>query len=88
MISHGNMLAVFAACQFSDIRLSNKDRHLSYLPSAHIFEKVVSMGITYAGGKIGFYRGDVLKLKEVICFMLGSGRIEAYSFRLGSQIIQ
>lgn len=64
MLSHGNVLAVLAACKFSDINITNKDRHLSYLPLAHIFEKAVINGIYCFGAKIGFYNGDVLKLKE------------------------
>jgi long-chain acyl-CoA synthetase len=38
---------------------------LSYLPLAHIFEKVVSFSIFSVGGRIGFYGGDTLKLKDV-----------------------
>ena len=50
MLSHGNILAVFAAVKYSDIKLDNTDRHLSYLPFAHIFEKAVSMGMVQCGG--------------------------------------
>lgn len=64
MLTHGNILAVLAACQFSDAQLREGDRHLSYLPLAHIFEKVISWGILCFGGTIGFYGGDTLKLKD------------------------
>lgn len=29
---------------------------------AHIFERLCYIGVSYAGGQIGFYSGDVLKL--------------------------
>lgn len=39
-------------------------RHISYLPLAHIYERFNVTLITYRGGSIGFYRGDVLLLLE------------------------
>jgi long-chain acyl-CoA synthetase len=51
-------------CKFSDVDLQEGDRHLSYLPLAHIFEKVISWAIFANGGVIGFYGGDTLKLKD------------------------
>jgi long-chain acyl-CoA synthetase len=39
-------------------------RHISYLPLAHIYERFNVTLITYRGGAIGFYRGDVLTLLE------------------------
>jgi long-subunit acyl-CoA synthetase (AMP-forming) len=32
------------------------DRHISYLPLAHIYERVTFVGITHGGVSIGFYR--------------------------------
>jgi long-subunit acyl-CoA synthetase (AMP-forming) len=32
------------------------DRHISYLPLAHIYERVTLYGITHVGTSIGFYR--------------------------------
>lgn len=70
MLSHGNMLSAIAAVNFSDSKLFNTDKHLSYLPLAHIFEKVMSMLMLFVGGKIGFYQGDTLKLKEVLFLLI------------------
>ncbi|CUV06391.1 unnamed protein product [Cryptosporidium hominis] len=47
-------------------KLGSNDRHISYLPLAHIFERIVHMVITYLGGKIGFYSGDVQKIVDDI----------------------
>ena len=39
-------------------------RHISYLPLAHVYERFNVTLLTYHGGAIGFYRGDVLTLLE------------------------
>jgi long-chain acyl-CoA synthetase len=38
--------------------LKTTDRHLSYLPLAHIFERVVQVQLLCVGASISFYRGD------------------------------
>ncbi|KAF7457000.1 putative acyl-CoA synthetase [Cryptosporidium felis] len=45
-------------------KLTSSDRHISYLPLAHIFERIVHMVLTYLGSRIAFYNGDVQKLIE------------------------
>ncbi len=32
------------------------DRHISYLPLAHIYERVTLVGVTHGGVSVGFYR--------------------------------
>jgi len=64
MLTHGNLLSVMAAVKASDIKLHESDVHLSYLPLAHIFEKVIFLNLAYVGAKIGFSCGDTLKLKD------------------------
>jgi len=44
--------------------VSYLDSYLSYLPLAHVFERVVQYTITYYGGQIGFYQGDTGKLLD------------------------
>jgi Long-chain acyl-CoA synthetases (AMP-forming) len=44
--------------------VSPVDSYLSYLPLAHVFERVVQYTITYFGGQIGFYQGDTSKLLD------------------------
>lgn len=39
-----------------------QDRYLSYLPLAHMFERVSQATVVSMGGKIGFYQGDIKKL--------------------------
>jgi long-chain acyl-CoA synthetase len=42
-----------------EIGFEEKDVHLSYLPMAHIFERIVQGFVIYCGGSIGFFTGDV-----------------------------
>ena len=44
--------------------LKDTDVHLSYLPLAHVFERIVSNVWIIAGASIGFYQGDPLKLLD------------------------
>jgi long-chain acyl-CoA synthetase len=39
----------------ADLVITPKDIHISYLPLAHVFERVVSNILLAAGGSIGFY---------------------------------
>lgn len=39
-----------------DCTLPAGDRHISYLPLAHIYERVTLVGVTHGGVSIGFYR--------------------------------
>lgn len=48
------------------LTLDDKDVHISYLPLAHVFERVMLTGILNNGGSIGFFRGDILLLIEDI----------------------
>jgi long-chain acyl-CoA synthetase len=39
-----------------------EERYLSYLPLAHMFERVCQAVLISLGGRIGFFQGDVRKL--------------------------
>ena len=45
-------------------KLTQHDIHLSYLPLAHIFERIVANVMVALGASIGFYQGDQLKLLD------------------------
>ena len=64
MLSHINLICPGAGLDKVNISLFKEDIHISYLPLAHVFERVVVVTLTGRGAKIGFYQGDVLKLKE------------------------
>jgi long-chain acyl-CoA synthetase len=63
-ITHQNLMS--AVGSFNDIPLLPTDRHISYLPLPHIFERVVIAQILTAGASIAFFRGDPLLLMEDI----------------------
>jgi len=63
MLSHKNFISVIAGLK-QVFQLKPEDVHLSYLPMAHVFEKVIQALCIYEGVSIGFYSGDVLKLKD------------------------
>ena len=69
VLTHKNLLSFVAGQQYlSDRNASYKgtasDVHISYLPLAHIFERVVQAALTNWGGSIGFFQGDALKLLD------------------------
>lgn len=64
MLTHGNLIAMKCALEGAGVLFNPSDRHLSYLPLAHIFEKCVSMIIFSSGASIGYYSGDTQKIKE------------------------
>lgn len=45
-------------------KLDKNDVHLSYLPLAHMYERVGQQSIMLEGGQIGFFRGDVKLLLD------------------------
>jgi long-chain acyl-CoA synthetase len=51
-----------AASERQLFKLDASDVHLSYLPLAHIFERVVFTALSALGASAGFYQGDTLKI--------------------------
>jgi long-chain acyl-CoA synthetase len=49
---------------FSAAGVSMQDRHLSYLPLPHIFERFVVAQLLSNGASIAFFRGDPTQLIE------------------------
>lgn len=65
LLTHTNLIsAVVGVSGIFDLDIV--DRHLSYLPLAHIFERIVACQCYSNGASIGFYRGDPLLLIEDI----------------------
>ena len=65
MITHAQFVGICAAVlKFPNLNLNRSDVHLSYLPIAHILERIVDQCFFYNGAKIGYYRGDTLKIVE------------------------
>ncbi|CAI5473549.1 unnamed protein product, partial [Closterium sp. Yama58-4] len=51
-------------CEVNDYVLTTTDIYISYLPLAHIFDRVAEELMTHVGGSIGFWQGDVRKLTD------------------------
>jgi long-chain acyl-CoA synthetase len=68
VLTHGALVAnaAGAARLVADLFLDGNEqqRHISYLPLAHIYERFNLTLQTYFGGAVGFYRGNVLELLE------------------------
>lgn len=83
MLPHSALLADASAClalcgygregfmpeQRSLFELRSDDVHISYLPLAHIFERIVLTALITVGASIGFYQGDTLKLMDDIAVL-------------------
>ena len=65
VLTHAALIANSAGCS-RIVDFSPSDVHISYLPLAHIYERVNTISCTHAGAAIGFYSGDVARLLEDI----------------------
>lgn len=66
MISHRNMVADACSAETAELYVTTSDVHLSYLPLAHVFERLLLAAFTMAGAAVGFYQGNTLKILEDI----------------------
>ncbi|XP_066523110.1 long-chain-fatty-acid--CoA ligase 1b [Hoplias malabaricus] len=67
MLTHRNIvsnISAFVRITKNDCPLSPSDSHISYLPLAHMFERVVQGVLLIHGGHIGFFQGDIRKLMD------------------------
>jgi len=70
MITHRNMVSIGSSMYINLEQSKEKfahegaHRYLSYLPLAHMLERVSQSFIKSFGGKIGFYQGDIKLLSE------------------------
>ncbi|CAB4423979.1 unnamed protein product [Rhizophagus irregularis] len=71
VLTHKNIMANVASIRWLSERgkcysPSTDDVHISYLPSAHVYELVNTATMIYGGVAIGFYQGNTLKLLDDI----------------------
>nr|KAF6346872.1 hypothetical protein mPipKuh1_010619 [Pipistrellus kuhlii] len=67
MLTHGNVVADFSG--FLKVTESQwvptcADVHISYLPLAHMFERMVQAVVYCHGGRVGFFQGDIRLLSD------------------------
>lgn len=58
VLTHQNLVSELAAI-LKAYDVTNKVMYLSYLPLAHIFERVILLACLHQGAHVGFYHGDV-----------------------------
>lgn len=68
MLSHGNIISVVAN-SLDALEITQNDVYISYLPLAHVLEKVIIYTMLFYGCSIGFYKGDVQKLKDDLAIL-------------------
>uniref|UniRef100_A0A4W5JJ62 Arachidonate--CoA ligase n=1 Tax=Hucho hucho TaxID=62062 RepID=A0A4W5JJ62_9TELE len=67
MLTHRNVASncsAFIKVIEDHLKLDHHDAHISYLPLAHMFERVVQGVILVHGGRIGFFQGDIRLLMD------------------------
>uniref|UniRef100_A0A8C4E8J6 Long-chain-fatty-acid--CoA ligase n=1 Tax=Dicentrarchus labrax TaxID=13489 RepID=A0A8C4E8J6_DICLA len=67
MLTHGNVIsntAAFIKITQVHCMLDLHDIHVSYLPLAHMFERVVQVFVLIHGARIGYFQGDIRLLMD------------------------
>ena len=64
VITHKSMIATLAGALETYLDFIFDDVYLSYLPLAHMLERIACHLLINAGARIGFFAGDVMKLKD------------------------
>mmetsp|Transcript_38229 Transcript_38229/g.96173 ORF Transcript_38229/g.96173 Transcript_38229/m.96173 type:complete len:769 (-) Transcript_38229:36-2342(-) len=66
VLTHANVISACAGVGLMGVQTVMEDVHISYLPLAHIFERLVETLIFSVGASVGFYQGDVKLLFDDI----------------------
>lgn len=69
IILHKNIIALLAGAEFTLDFINFETVYLSYLPLAHVLEKIVFITIAYKHAKYGMFGGDVFKLKDDLAIL-------------------
>ncbi|PHH73016.1 hypothetical protein CDD80_4093 [Ophiocordyceps camponoti-rufipedis] len=72
VLSHGNAVASLWATRLST-KIDPSEVHLSYLPLAHIYGRLVDQAALAAGASLGFFHGDILGLVEDLKILRPTG---------------
>ncbi|KAI9859284.1 MAG: hypothetical protein M1813_007058 [Trichoglossum hirsutum] len=63
VLTHANAVAATSCCQ-TTVPLNNTDIICSYLPLAHIYQRVCEHAALWAGAQIGYFHGNILELVD------------------------
>ncbi|KAM4060607.1 AMP-binding enzyme [Hirsutella rhossiliensis] len=74
VLTHGNAVSANSSSRLS-CNISPSDVHLSYLPLAHIYGRLVDQTALAEGAALGFFRGDILGLVDDMKILQPTGFI-------------
>ncbi|KAI5457976.1 hypothetical protein BGZ63DRAFT_492822 [Mariannaea sp. PMI_226] len=74
VITHGNAVAAVSGGRLNG-NVTSKDVHMSYLPLAHIYGRLVDQIALSEGSAVGFFRGDILGLVDDMKILQPTGFI-------------
>lgn len=66
VLSHSNIMSTLASLPYQNYNPLKSDRHISYLPLAHVLEKLQFYGFLTVGGNVGVFSGDSGKIEKDI----------------------
>ena len=64
MLKHSNIISAIGGVQQMGLGFNEADSVISYLPLAHMMERIACHTLLSVGAAIGFFQGDILKLRE------------------------
>jgi len=64
MITHNSLIVSLVSSSSRVIQFLPDDVYLSYLPLAHMMERMCTNGIMMHGGRIGLFGGDIMKIRD------------------------
>jgi long-chain acyl-CoA synthetase len=64
IISHRNMVSTIAGVSRTHLKILSTDTYISYLPLAHMFDRLMVHMVLSEGAAVGFFAGDVTKLRD------------------------
>ena len=84
MLSHKQLAAQLLTLDSVGLALNETDYYLSYLPLAHVFERVINLFCMYIGATVGFYSGsnmrvveDAQKLKPTVFYICSTSDVKS-----------
>ena len=64
IITNENIIASVAGCLDTGLYVTSESRYLSYLPMAHVLERVMQLAMLIGGASVGFYQVAAMGLCE------------------------
>jgi long-chain acyl-CoA synthetase len=69
MISHNSLIVSLESASNRIIQFLPDDIYLSYLPLAHMMERMCVNGIMMHGGRVGLFGGDIQKIRDDLALL-------------------